>query len=56
MGTKAANAILLFAAMIFFAVLAMDIAVPALVLSLMALSTRAVTLEASLSRQEGESS
>ncbi|MEX2690993.1 hypothetical protein [Rhizobium mongolense] len=54
MGTKAAKAMLLFAAMMFFAVLALDIAVPALVLSIMALSTWAVTPNASLSRQEGE--
>ncbi|MBB4273952.1 hypothetical protein [Rhizobium mongolense] len=54
MGTKAAKAMLLFAAMMFFAVLALDIAVPALVLSVMALSTWAVTPDATLSRQEGE--
>ncbi|TCU17360.1 hypothetical protein EV132_104389 [Rhizobium sullae] len=54
MGTKAAKAMLLFAAMMFFAILALDIAVPALVLSVMALSTWAVTPDASLSRHEGK--
>ncbi|OCJ03633.1 transposase [Rhizobium sp. AC44/96] len=39
MGTKIARAAFLVAAMMFFAVLALDIAVPALVLGLMALST-----------------
>ena len=39
MGTKAAKAALLLAAMMFFAVLALDITVPAVVLSVMALST-----------------
>lgn len=45
MGTRAAKAALLVAAMMFFAVLALDITVPAVVLSVMALSTWAVGLE-----------
>ncbi|NLS03228.1 hypothetical protein HGP14_07560 [Rhizobium sp. P32RR-XVIII] len=54
MGTKAAKAALLLAAMMFFAVLALDIAVPALVLSVMALSIWAVTLDLPEFRQRGE--
>lgn len=45
MGTRAAKAALLVAAMMFFAVLALDIAVPAVVLSVMALSTWVIGLE-----------
>ncbi len=45
MEPKLAKAALLVAAMMFFAVLALDIAVPALVLSVMALSIWAVTLD-----------
>ena len=55
MGTKAAKAALLLAAMMFFAVLALDITVPAVVLSVMALSTWVAGLEwPVVLRQRGE--
>jgi hypothetical protein len=55
MGTKAAKAALLLAAMMFFAVLALDITVPAVVLSAMALSTWVAGLEwPGAMRQRGE--
>jgi hypothetical protein len=55
MGNKFARVALLVAAMMFFAVLALDIAVPAVVLSLMALSNRVVlSWSWPVRRQEGE--
>jgi hypothetical protein len=54
MGTKIARTALLIGAMIFFAVLALDIAVPATVLSLMVLSTWLVSHERLSSRRHGE--
>jgi hypothetical protein len=54
MGTKAGRAALLVTAMILFAVLALDIAVPALVLSVMALSIWAITLDLPKIRHGGE--
>jgi hypothetical protein len=54
MGTKIARAAFLVAAMIFFAVLALDIAVPALVLGSMALSIWAVSYEGLSIRKERE--
>jgi hypothetical protein len=44
-GTKIARAAFLASAVVFFAVLALDIAVPALVLCIMALSVRLVSLD-----------
>jgi hypothetical protein len=52
MGTKIARAAFLVAAMMFFAVLALDIAVPALVLGLMALSTWLVSYERPVAKRE----
>ena len=52
MGTKIARIAFLVAAMMFFAVLALDIAVPALVLGFMALSTRLVSLEPTFAKRE----
>jgi hypothetical protein len=55
MGTKAAKAALLLAAMMFFAVLALDITVPAVVLSVMALSTWVAGLDFQVAwRHRGE--
>jgi len=54
MGTKIARAAFLVAAMMFFAVLGLDIAVPALVLGSMALSIWAVSHEGLSSRRERE--
>ncbi|WP_194273759.1 MULTISPECIES: hypothetical protein [Rhizobium] len=54
MGTKIARAAFLVAAMMFFAVLALDIAVPALVLGTMALSIWAVSHEGLSIRRERE--
>ncbi|MBB3591433.1 hypothetical protein FHX08_001777 [Rhizobium sp. BK529] len=55
MGTKIARTALLVAAMMFFAVLALDIAVPALVLCIMASSVWLVSLDMPVLRKhEGE--
>ncbi|OWV98562.1 transposase [Rhizobium sp. R72] len=54
MGTKIAKAAFLVAAMMFFAVLALDIAVPALVLGSMALSIWLVSYEGLSTRGERE--
>jgi len=54
MGTKIARATFLVAAMMFFAVLALDIAVPALVLGSMALSIWAGSYEGLSIRKERE--
>ncbi|MDR6667203.1 hypothetical protein [Rhizobium sp. 1399] len=55
MGTRAARTALLVAAMMFFAVLALDIAVPTLVLCIMAPSVWLVSLDMSvLHKHEGE--
>jgi hypothetical protein len=53
MGTRIGKTAFLVAAIIFFAVLALDIAVPALVLGLMALSTWLVTLDLPIARKHG---
>ncbi|MEH7904103.1 hypothetical protein V7794_23205 [Rhizobium laguerreae] len=53
MGTKIAKAVFLVAAMMFFAVLALDIAIPALVLCIMALSTWLVSLDLPVARKHG---
>ncbi|MEK1892018.1 MAG: hypothetical protein AAAB20_01755 [Rhizobium sp.] len=54
MGTKIAKAAFLVAAIMFFAVLALDIAVPALVLGSMALSIWLVSFEGPSIRKERE--
>jgi hypothetical protein len=54
MGTKIGRTALLIGAMTFFAVLALDIAVPATVLSLMVLSTWLVSRERPSSQRHGE--
>jgi hypothetical protein len=55
MGTRIARTALLLAAMMFFAVLALDIAVPTLVLCIMASSVRLVSFEMPvLHKHEGE--
>ncbi|MGM4909508.1 hypothetical protein [Rhizobium sp. 768_B6_N1_8] len=55
MGTRAARTALLVAAMMFFAVLALDIAVPTLVLCIMASSVWLVSLDMPvLHKHEGE--
>jgi len=55
MGTRIARTALLAAAMMFFAVLALDIAVPALVLCIMASSVWLVSLDMPVLRKhEGE--
>lgn len=54
MGTKIARAAFLVAAIMFFAVLALDIAVPALVLGSMALSIWLVSFEGPSIRRERE--
>ncbi|MBY3173268.1 MULTISPECIES: hypothetical protein [Rhizobium] len=53
MGTKIAKAVFLVAAMMFFAVLALDIATPTLVLCIMALSTWLVSLDLPVARKYG---
>lgn len=53
MGTRWAKAAFLLAMAIFFAALAMDIAVPALVLSMMALSNRVVLESSQIGRWKG---
>jgi hypothetical protein len=55
MGTKTARVALLPVAVMFFAVLALDIAVPTLVLSIMALSIWLVTFDLTITNEhEGE--
>ncbi|WP_164736367.1 hypothetical protein [Rhizobium vallis] len=53
MGAKIARAAFLVTAMMFFAVLALDIAVPTLVLCIMALSTRLVSLDLPVAHKHG---
>ncbi|WP_027666019.1 hypothetical protein [Rhizobium leguminosarum] len=53
MGTKIAKVPLLVAAMTFFAVLALDIAIPTLVLCIMASSTWLVSLDLPVARKHG---
>ncbi|NZD62954.1 hypothetical protein HX900_17765 [Rhizobium sp. WYCCWR 11290] len=53
MGTKVAKVAFLVTAMMFFAVLALDIAIPALVLCIMALSTWLVSLDLPVARKHG---
>ncbi|WP_190233651.1 hypothetical protein [Rhizobium sp. R339] len=53
MGAKIAKALLLVTAVMFFAVLALDIAVPALVLCAMALSIWLVSLDLPVTRKHG---
>jgi hypothetical protein len=53
MGAKIARAVFLVMAMMFFAVLALDIAVPTLVLCIMALSTWLVSLELPVAHKHG---
>ncbi|MBY3235735.1 hypothetical protein HFO17_14465 [Rhizobium laguerreae] len=53
MATKIAKAVFLVAAMMFFAVLALDIAIPTLVLCIMALSTWLVSLDLPVARKHG---
>ncbi|MFS8146820.1 hypothetical protein [Rhizobium sp. BR 249] len=53
MGAKIAKALLLVTAMMFFAALALDIAVPTLVLCIMALSTRLVSFDLPVARKHG---
>ncbi|MBX4954019.1 hypothetical protein [Rhizobium lentis] len=53
MGAKIAKALLLVTAMMFFAVLALDIAVPTLVLCLMASSTWLVSRDLPVARKHG---
>ena len=53
MGAKIAKALLLVTAVMFFAVLALDIAVPALVLCAMALSIWLVCLDLPVTRKHG---
>ncbi|WP_042118316.1 hypothetical protein [Rhizobium etli] len=53
MGSKIAKAAFLVTAMMFFAILALDIAVPALVLCIMALSTWLVSLDLPVARKQG---
>lgn len=53
MGAKIAKALLLVIAVMFFAVLALDIAIPALVLCTMALSTWLVSLDLPVARKHG---
>ncbi|ACE90904.1 hypothetical protein AMC90_CH01901 [Rhizobium phaseoli] len=55
MGSKIARAVFLVTAIMFFAVLALDIAIPTLVLCTMALSTWVVSLDLPVMRkQRGE--
>ncbi|WP_176439475.1 hypothetical protein [Rhizobium esperanzae] len=53
MGSKIAKAAILVTAMMFFAVLALDIAIPTLVLCIMALSTRLISLDLPVARKQG---
>ncbi|RFB95307.1 hypothetical protein B5K11_10215 [Rhizobium leguminosarum bv. trifolii] len=53
MGTRIAKAVFLLTAMMFFAVLALDIAIPTLVLCIMALSTWLVSLDLPVARKHG---
>jgi len=53
METKTARFLFLVVAVVFFAVLALDITVPALVLCIMALSTRLVSLDLPVERKHG---
>ncbi|NYJ09677.1 hypothetical protein GGI64_000696 [Rhizobium leguminosarum] len=53
MGTRIAKAAFLVTAVMFFAVLALDIAIPTLVLCIMALSTRLVSLDLPVARKHG---
>ncbi|WHO71691.1 hypothetical protein [Rhizobium sp. BT03] len=53
MGTRIAKAAFLLTAMMFFAVLALDIAIPTLVLCIMALSTWLVSLDLPVARKHG---
>ncbi|MBY3063352.1 hypothetical protein GYN07_34655 [Rhizobium leguminosarum bv. viciae 248] len=53
MRTKIAKAAFLMTAMMFFAVLAVDIAIPTLVLCIMALSTWLVSLDLPVARKHG---
>ncbi|ACS55998.1 hypothetical protein ACCT14_22780 [Rhizobium brockwellii] len=53
MGTKIAKVAFLVTAMMFFAVLALDIAIPALVLCIMALSVWLVSLDLPVARKHG---
>ena len=52
MGSKIARAVFLVTAIMFFAVLALDIAIPTLVLCTMALSTWVVSLDLPVMRKE----
>ncbi|MGO6688816.1 hypothetical protein [Rhizobium leguminosarum] len=53
LGTKIAKVAFLVTAMMFFAVLALDIAIPALVLCIMALSVWLVSLDLPVARKHG---
>ena len=53
MESKIAKAAILVTAMMFFAVLALDIAIPTLVLCIMALSTRLVSFDLPVARKHG---
>ncbi|WP_176539266.1 hypothetical protein [Rhizobium sp. M1] len=53
MGSKVAKAAFLVTAMMFFAILALDIAIPTLVLCTMALSTWVVSLDLPVARKHG---
>ncbi|MBB4526128.1 UNVERIFIED_ORG: hypothetical protein M2435_006137 [Rhizobium sophorae] len=53
MGTKIGKTAFLVTAMMFFAVLALDIAIPTLVLCIMALSTWLVSLDLPVARKYG---
>ncbi|ARQ09972.1 hypothetical protein NXC12_CH01939 [Rhizobium etli] len=53
MGNKIAKVAILVTAMMFFAVLALDIAIPTLVLCIMALSTWLVSLDLPVARKQG---
>ncbi|WP_197486836.1 hypothetical protein [Rhizobium bangladeshense] len=53
MGSKIAKAAFLVTAMMFFAILALDIATPTLVLCTMALSTWLVSLDLPVARKHG---
>lgn len=53
MGTKIAKVAFLVTAMMFFAVLALDIAIPALVLCIMTLSVWLVSLDLPVARKHG---
>ncbi|EJZ21343.1 transmembrane protein [Rhizobium sp. Pop5] len=53
MGAKIARVLFLVTAMMFFAILALDIAVPTLVLCTMALSTWLVSLDLPVARKHG---